>query len=173
MPKIKLSDLSLSEMFAYIKNGEDGFQEVLDEYPEGYVSHRKDGDYIKTNREWHRLSGSSDEFLEYKSGTYFVAKDDLPVRSANNSDKSCFIPKGQEITDIQHFAKGTGIRTLNKLRNKVEFLYGIKTRVEDWTKSKGLCFISDGQKLWFAEIHWYDVKNFGKFDLKEKWDIEE
>ena len=51
-------------------------------------------------------------------------------------------------------------------------MYGISTNVEDWTKSKGLCFVSNGTELKFIELHWYDVKNFGKFDLKEKANTE-
>ena len=50
----------------------------------------------------------------------------------------------------------------------LESKYGIKTKVDDWTKSKGLCFITNGEKIKFAELHWYDVKNYGRFDIKEK-----
>lgn len=166
--KVDLSKMSLSEMFSYLKYGKTVNQEVLDEYPEGYVSHRKDGDYIKINKKWHKLPGSENSELAYNPGTYFVAKNDLPVRIAGETEGDCFIPEGQEVTDIQHFAKGSGIRDVNKLRNKLEKLYGIKTKVEDWTKSKGLCFVSYNGTMKFIELHWYDVKNFGKFDLKEK-----
>lgn len=44
---ISLNNFTLNEMFVYMKNGEKGLQEVLDAYPIGYVSHRKDGEYMK------------------------------------------------------------------------------------------------------------------------------
>ena len=162
------NNITLKELFDKLKNKTNNSQTVQDEYEIGYVSHRKDGEYLKTPEKWIKLKGSENEYLKYDPGKYFVAKDDLPVKSINDTDGTCFIPKGEEITDIEHFAKKSAIRDVNKLQNKLERLYGIQTRVEDWTKSKGLCHISNGTELKFVELHWYDVKGYGKFEFKEK-----
>lgn len=158
-------------MFVYMKNGEKGLQEVLDAYPIGYVSHRKDGEYMKIRQGsggWIKLEGSENENFEYSKGTYFIAKADTPVLVDGSYDEGWFLQKDGEVTDIQHFAKGSSIRVVNFLREKFEKMYGKKTKVDDWTKSKGLGFITDGTEMRFVELHWYDVKNFGRFEIKYK-----
>ncbi|MCR5081052.1 MAG: hypothetical protein K6B17_06900 [Treponema sp.] len=173
MNKINLYDLTLREMFAYIKNGEKGLQEILDEYPIGYISHRKDGVYKKKGKGsegWVKLSDSENEFQQYLSGSYFVVKNDIPVKINGTYDDGWILKKGEEVTDIQHFTKGAKIRVVNYFRSVLESRYGIKTKVDDWTKSKGLCFITNGEKVRFVELHWYDVKNYGRFEIKEKFE---
>ena len=171
MQNVSLSDLSLEEMINYIKSGKRNIQQVLDEYPLGYISHRKDGDYMKVHfgsNGWIKLEGSENDYLDYPKGTYFTVKQDTLVLVDGTYEEGWLLKKEEEVTDIQHFAKGNSIYSVNSLRKKFEKMYGIKTKVEDWTKSKGLGLITNGTECRFTELHWYDVKNFGKFEIKEK-----
>ena len=66
-----------------------------------------------------------------------------------------------EITNVETFAVGSGIRELLRLRR----VYG-KGR---WRKRKGVAQIqlSDGS-IRLAEIHWYEATGIGKKEFKIK-----
>jgi len=66
-----------------------------------------------------------------------------------------------EISDVETFARGAGIREIARLRR----LYG-RGR---WRKRKGIARIrlSDGT-IWFAELHWYEAANIGRKEFKIK-----
>jgi hypothetical protein len=66
-----------------------------------------------------------------------------------------------EITNVETFAVGSGIRELPRLRR----VYG-KGR---WRKRKGVAQVqlSDGS-IRFAEIHWYEATGIGKKEFKIK-----
>ena len=80
---------------------------------------------------WTKLEGSENEYLEYSKGSYFIVKQDTPVLVDGTYDEGWILEKGKEFTDIQHFAKGKSIHTVNFLQRKFEKMYGIKTKVED------------------------------------------
>lgn len=70
-----------------------------------------------------------------------------------------------EITHVETFASGTGIREIGRLRK----LYG-KAR---WRKRKGIARIRlDDCSTHLAEIHWYEAAGIGKREFKIKRFIE-
>ena len=70
-----------------------------------------------------------------------------------------------EITHVETFAVGSGIREIARLRR----LYG-KGR---WRKRKGIARVRlDDGSVFLAEIHWYEATGIGKRELKIKRLIE-
>ena len=70
-----------------------------------------------------------------------------------------------EITHVETFAVGSGIREIARLRK----LYG-KGR---WRKRKGIARVHlDDGSIILAEIHWYEATGIGKRELKIKRLIE-
>ena len=70
-----------------------------------------------------------------------------------------------EITHVETFASGTGIREIGRLRK----FYG-KAR---WRKRKGIARIRlDDGSTHLAEIHWYEAAGIGKREFKVKRFIE-
>ena len=70
-----------------------------------------------------------------------------------------------EVTHVETFATGSGIREIARLRR----LYG-KGR---WRKRKGIARIRlDDGSLHLAEIHWYEATGIGKREFKIKRLIE-
>ena len=67
-----------------------------------------------------------------------------------------------EISDIETFARGTGIREIARLRR----IYG-RGR---WRKCKGLARVrlADGT-VHLAELHWYEAGGIGRRELKIKY----
>jgi len=66
-----------------------------------------------------------------------------------------------EISDIETFATGSGIREIARLRR----IYG-RGR---WRKRKGIARVrlSDGS-IHVAELHWYEASGIGRKELKLK-----
>lgn len=66
-----------------------------------------------------------------------------------------------EISDIETFATGSGVREVARLRR----IYG-RGR---WRKRKGIARIrlSDGS-IHVAELHWYEAAGFGRKEFKIK-----
>ncbi len=70
-----------------------------------------------------------------------------------------------EVTHVETFATGSGIREIGRLRK----LYG-KGR---WRKRKGIARIRlDDGSIHLAEIHWYEATGIGKREFKIKRLIE-
>jgi len=70
-----------------------------------------------------------------------------------------------EITHVETFASGTGIREIARLRK----FYG-KAR---WRKRKGIARVRlDDGSVHLAEIHWYEATGIGKREFKIKRLIE-
>ena len=70
-----------------------------------------------------------------------------------------------EITHVETFASGTGIREIARLRK----FYG-KAR---WRKRKGIARVRlDDGSVHLAEIHWYEATGIGKREFKVKRLIE-
>ena len=70
-----------------------------------------------------------------------------------------------EITHVETFAIGSGIREIARLRK----FYG-KAR---WRKRKGIARIRlDDGSIFLAELHWYEATGIGKRELKIKRLIE-
>ena len=70
-----------------------------------------------------------------------------------------------EITHVETFAAGSGIREVARLRR----LYG-KAR---WRKRKGIARVRlDDGSIHLAEVHWYEATGIGKRELKIKRFIE-
>jgi len=66
-----------------------------------------------------------------------------------------------EITHIETFASGSGIREISRLRK----LYG-RGR---WRKRKGLAQVRlENGAICHAEVHWYEATGIGRRELKIK-----
>ena len=66
-----------------------------------------------------------------------------------------------EISDIETFATGSGIREIARLRK----VYG-RGR---WRKRKGIARIRlAGGAICMAEVHWYEAARFGRKEFKIK-----
>ena len=66
-----------------------------------------------------------------------------------------------EITQVETFAVGSGIRELARLRK----LYG-RGR---WRKRKGIARVRlEDQTIQLAEVHWYEATGIGKKEFKIK-----
>ena len=67
-----------------------------------------------------------------------------------------------EITQVETFAVGSGIRELARLRR----LYG-KGR---WRKRKGIAKVRlEAHTTHLAEVHWYEASGIGKKEFKIKY----
>ncbi|MBK6638842.1 MAG: hypothetical protein IPG34_15015 [Rhodocyclaceae bacterium] len=70
-----------------------------------------------------------------------------------------------EITHVETFATGSGIREVARLRK----LYG----KGHWRKRKGIARVRlDDGSVYLAEVHWYEASGIGKFEMKIKRLIE-
>ena len=66
-----------------------------------------------------------------------------------------------EITDIETFAKGIGIRDLARLRRH----YGDG----NWRKRKGAARVRlPSGRVRLAELHWYEAHGIGRKEIKRK-----
>jgi len=67
-----------------------------------------------------------------------------------------------ELTDVETFASGRGIRNLKLLNQN----YGFAR----WRKRKGKAVIRlrNGSKC-LAELHWYEATGIGRKEMKIKW----
>jgi hypothetical protein len=66
-----------------------------------------------------------------------------------------------EIRDVETFARGSGIRELQRLRRK----YGLGA----WRKRKGYATVRlPDSSIREAELHWYEASGIGKREFKIK-----
>ena len=67
-----------------------------------------------------------------------------------------------EITNVETFATGSGIRELARLRR----IYGRRR----WRKRKGIAKVKlADQTIRTAEVHWYEATGIGKKEFKIKY----
>lgn len=150
-----------------------GKKAPADAYPEGYVSHRKDGDYKKDGREWKKIPGSEGTAPEEMAhNTHFTIKKPYPVLMGGSEAKEKWhLITGDELTDKEQIAEGHGIHHIEAIKEKAARVFGIKgTNTTDWKKNKGIAQVSNDSRTFTLEIHWYEIKGHGKIFFKEKFE---
>lgn len=146
---------------------------LADAYPEGYVSHRKDGQYKKEGREWVKIPGSKGtDSDEMEIGSHFTIKHAQRVlMGGKEANEEWNLVVGDEVTDREKIAEGHGVKNIERIKEKVSRLFNITgTKNTDWTKAKGIGQVSDGGKIYVIELHWYEIKGHGKIFYKEKYE---
>ena len=83
---------------------------------------------------------------------------------------SVYIKEGTYVTGVIVMAQGDGIRDVNRLINTYKLQNGNLTSAKDWYKVRGTATLTDSETGtdYLAEIHWYQCKNIGKVEFKEK-----
>lgn len=87
-------------------------------------------------------------------------------KSLSNSE--WFIKKGSTVTGVKVIAEGEKIREVQRLIETFPLSNGNLTKAQDWYKCRGTAIITDGIKEEITEIHWYQCKDVGKVEFKEK-----
>ena len=93
----------------------------------------------------------------------FYVKKDIPLKKSN-----LVIDKGVDVTDIEVIAEGNGIRDVDDLVNTYKKPNGSLTSPKDWLKVKGKVIVKKNGIERRIEVHWYQCKDIGKVELKEK-----
>lgn len=93
----------------------------------------------------------------------FYVKSALPLR-----DGVYYIKEGTEVTGVTVMTSGTKIREVERLMNDYPLPNGNLTHAKDWHKVAGKAIITNGELDRLAEVHWYQCKNIGKVEFKEK-----
>ncbi|WP_252714498.1 phage head morphogenesis protein [Treponema phagedenis] len=84
-------------------------------------------------------------------------------------DFDTFIKQGTYVKGIKVIAEGKEIRDVNRLIKTYKHQNGSFTKAKDWYKVRGTAILvnEDGDE-YRAEIHWYQCKNIGKVEIKQK-----
>lgn len=143
---------------------------------EEYISRSAKYDIInKTKREERkRILAEQQEMIEkiektpfyaYKSlsaaAKKFYVEDERPIK---NTDY--YIKPGTYVTGVKVIATGDKIREVDRLINEYKLPNGELTKAKDWYKVRGRADITDGNKDFSREIHWYQAENIGKVEFK-------
>ncbi|NVP22802.1 hypothetical protein HW453_07090 [Treponema phagedenis] len=77
--------------------------------------------------------------------------------------------QGTYVKGIKVIAEGKEIRDVNRLIKTYKHQNGSFTKAKDWYKVRGTAILvnEDGDE-YRAEIHWYQCKNIGKVEIKQK-----
>ena len=93
----------------------------------------------------------------------FFVQTEKPLR-----DGEWFIKKGSTVTGVKVIAEGEKIRDVQRLIEENLLPNGDKTEAQDWYKCRGTAIITNGTEEKIKEIHWYQCKDIGKIEFKEK-----
>ncbi len=98
----------------------------------------------------------------------FYVDTGIPVKA--DEEFPVYIKEGSHVTGVKVIAEGTGIRDVQRLINTYLLPNGNLTSAKDWYKVRGTAILFDTitGKEYKAEIHWYQCKNIGKVEFKEK-----
>lgn len=101
----------------------------------------------------------------------FYVDTGIPVKA--DEEFPVYIKEGSHVTGVKVIAEGTGIRDVQRLINTYLLPNGNLTSAKDWYKVRGTAILFDTitGKEYKAEIHWYQCKNIGKVEFKEKREL--
>lgn len=102
----------------------------------------------------------------------FYVDTGIPVKV--DEEFPVYVKEGSHVTGVKVIAEGTGIRDVQRLINTYLLSNGNLTSAKDWYKVRGtaILFNSITGKEYKAEIHWYQCKNIGKVEFKEKRELQ-
>jgi len=84
----------------------------------------------------------------------------------DNEDR--WIKADTKITGVIIIAEGQEIREWQRLVEYYPLSNGRHSLPGDWRKLRGTAVMTDGEKDYIAEVHWYQSKNVGKVEWKVK-----
>ena len=96
--------------------------------------------------------------------TKFYVKVAKPLTNQDN----WYLKQGSMVTGVKVIAEGTEIREVERLVRDYPMPNGEKTKPKDWFKVRGTALITDGENEVIAELHWYQCKNIGRVEYKQK-----
>lgn len=81
-----------------------------------------------------------------------------------------YIKEGSTVTGVKIIAQGQKIKDVARLVRTYPLQNGELTSINDWYKMRGTATIVNAKtgKERKAEVHWYQCKNIGKLEFKEK-----
>lgn len=83
-------------------------------------------------------------------------------------DEDRWIKAGTKITGVVILAEGEQIREWRRLVEHYPLPNGLCSLPKDWSKLRGTAVMTDGEKEYIAEVHWYQGKYAGKIEWKVK-----
>ncbi|MBR5913164.1 MAG: hypothetical protein IKZ58_02200 [Selenomonadaceae bacterium] len=92
----------------------------------------------------------------------------VKVSKPLTNQDSWYLKKGSMVTGVKVIAEGTEIREVERLIRDYPLPNGEKTKAKDWFKVRGTALITDGTNEVVAELHWYQCKDIGKVEYKQK-----
>ena len=93
-------------------------------------------------------------------------------KSGLQNDMDWHIKENTYVSGVKVIATGTEIRDVKRLVESYPLPNGKLTNPNDWFKVRGTAIITDGNTERKVEIHWYQCKNIGKVEIKEKiWQL--
>lgn len=89
------------------------------------------------------------------------------AKSLKNQDE-WYLKQGSTVTGVKVIAEGDEIREVERLIHDYPLANGEKTHAKDWFKVRGTALITDGTNEKVVELHWYQCKDIGKVEYKQK-----
>ena len=80
-----------------------------------------------------------------------------------------YLKAGSTVTGVKVIATGEEIREVNRLIMNHLLPNGEKTKAKDWYKVRGTAIVTDGVNESVEEVHWYQCKDIGKVEYKQKF----
>ncbi len=95
----------------------------------------------------------------------FYVKAAKPVAGQEN----LHLKPGSTVTGVKVIASGEEIREVERLIRDYPLPNGEKTKSKDWYKVRGTAVVTDGVTESVEEVHWYQCKDIGKVEYKQKF----
>lgn len=111
---------------------------------------------------------SEKDFLIPQSLNAMAAKFYVKVAKPLTNQDGWYLKQGSMVTGVKVIAEGTSIREVERLIKDYPLPNGEKTKAKDWFKVRGTAVITDGKNEEVIELHWYQCKDIGKVEYKQK-----
>ncbi len=102
--------------------------------------------------------------LSAMAATFYVK-----VAKPLTNQEKWYLKQGSTVTGVKVIAEGTEIREVERLIRDYPLSNGEKTKAKDWFKVRGTATITDGANEKVIELHWYQCKDIGKVEYKQKF----
>lgn len=111
---------------------------------------------------------SEKDFLVPQSLGAMAAKFYVKIAKPLINQENWYLKQGSTVTGVKVIAEGTEIREVQRLIRDYPLPNGENTKPDDWLKVRGTALITDGTNEEVIELHWYQCKNIGKVEYKQK-----
>lgn len=98
----------------------------------------------------------------------FYVDTGIPVKA--DEEFPIYIKEGSHVTGVKIIAQGQRINDVARLVRTYPLQNGELTSINDWYKMRGTAILFNAitGEEYKAEVHWYQCKNIGKVEFKEK-----